>query len=1106
MNLTHAALRGLSFYRRTYFAVVCGVAAAVAVLAGAWLVGHSVTSSLAGLVERRLGRTGSVVAATTPFTSALADRLHATPLFAMTGVVQHQTSSRRAGDVAVYGVDERFFTFHGVQVEAPRDLDVLLSPDLAAELSAAPDDAVLVRVTRPTDIPLDSLHGRKEDVGRTIRLRFRGVLAAEAMGEFSLLPRQGPVRAAFVPLARLQRDLALAGRVTAALVAPGVTPPVDKTTLASNLDAADLGLTFTAQPESKMVVVESAAGLVPDVAADAVRTAAAAEFAPVTPVLTWLATKMSTPSRALSYSLVSAIGPDVVEYPALDAALALQGSADPPIVLNDWAARDLDAAPGTPIEMEFYRWTDDGRLVTDRARFVVAGVAPMRGLAADRRLAPEYPGMTETKRIADWDPPFPIDLKLVRKQDEDYWDKFRATPKAFIPFAAGERLWQTRHGRLTSLRIGPLTVAPDLDAAVARIRAATMRAIDPIAAGFTVVDVRAQQLAASAGATDFGAYFSYFSFFLVVSALLLAGLFFRLGIEQRLSQIGVLRATGFRIASVRRLFLIEGAAIAVAGGVLGAILAVAWAALMMFGLRTWWVGAVGTTHLRLAVDGWALAGGALGAALAAVVAIALTLRALGRMSPRQLMTGTAASPVAGGGRRAGWVTMFAAAGAVAAAALGLAGTIPAAAGFFAAGGLALVAGLAALAAWLKKDVGYVFRPGPANRARSEKHSRRLFRLGVRNAAWRPGRSLTSAGLVAAAVFLLVSVEAFRRSGEASTDRHSGTGGYALIAESALPMIHDPASREGREALGLTMSSPDPLDGVTLTPLRLRPGDDASCLNLYQPKRPRVVGVPKSFIDAGRFQFASGDWTRLGPPGADGIVPAIADATSLQYVLHAAVGDVIEIDADTTRPHRLRIVGALRDSVLQGELMVAEDAFRTIFPDVAGYRMLFVDVAPARADEVARVLEERLEPYGVDAQDTARRLAAYHQVENTYLSTFQALGGLGLVLGVVGLAAVIARNVLERRRELALLAATGFTRRDLGRVVAGEQLGLLAAGLVIGLAAALVAIAPVLVARGGRLPALSFVWLALVALAGVISTLFATRLVRRLPIVASLRSE
>ena len=51
-----------------------------------------------------------------------------------------------------------------------------------------------------------------------------------------------------------------------------------------------------------------------------------------------------------------------------------------------------------------------------------------------------------------------------------------------------------------------------------------------------------------------------------------------------------------------------------------------------------------------------------------------------------------------------------------------------------------------------------------------------------------------------------------------------------------------------------------------------------------------------------------------------------------------------------------------------------------------------------------------------------RIAAFHRVENTYLSTFQSLGALGLLLGTAGLAAVLLRNVLERRRELALLRA------------------------------------------------------------------------------------
>ena len=71
----------------------------------------------------------------------------------------------------------------------------------------------------------------------------------------------------------------------------------------------------------------------------------------------------------------------------------------------------------------------------------------MRGLGADRDLRPDYPGITNATTLADWDPPFPIDLKLVRPVDEEYWREYRTAPKAFIPLEVGQRLWRTRHGR-----------------------------------------------------------------------------------------------------------------------------------------------------------------------------------------------------------------------------------------------------------------------------------------------------------------------------------------------------------------------------------------------------------------------------------------------------------------------------------------------------------------------------------------------------------------------------------------------------------------------------------------------------------------------------------
>ena len=66
----------------------------------------------------------------------------------------------------------------------------------------APAQSVILRVENSSAIPAESLHGRKEDVGRSVRLTVRQVLAREDLGEFSLSPRQGSVRAIFVPLAQ----------------------------------------------------------------------------------------------------------------------------------------------------------------------------------------------------------------------------------------------------------------------------------------------------------------------------------------------------------------------------------------------------------------------------------------------------------------------------------------------------------------------------------------------------------------------------------------------------------------------------------------------------------------------------------------------------------------------------------------------------------------------------------------------------------------------------------------------------------------------------------------------------------------------------------------
>jgi len=129
------------------------------------------------------------------------------------------------------------------------------------------------------------------------------------------------------------------------------------------------------------------------------------------------------------------------------------------------------------------------------------------------------------------------------------------------------------------------------------------------------------------------------------------------------------------------------------------------------------------------------------------------------------------------------------------------------------------------------------------------------------------------------------------------------------------------------------------------------------------------------------------------------------------------------------------------------------------------------------------------------------------VQNTYLSTFQSLGGLGLLLGTLGLAAVQLRSVFERRGELALLRAAGFRRRRLAGLVLLEHAMLLMAGLGIGVLAALLAVLPQLLVRTTSLPWASLAGTLLAVLVlGLATGGLAVRAVLRAPLLLSLRQE
>ena len=92
------------------------------------------------------------------------------------------------------------------------------------------------------------------------------------------------------------------------------------------------------------------------------------------------------------------------------------------------------------------------------------------------------------------------------------------------------------------------------------------------------------------------------------------------------------------------MFIREGAILAAIGAAIGAAAAIGYSALILYGLRTWWVGAVGTTELGAARCAAMRSPPASSArSIVGLAALWLGVRAMSRRSARALLKGDAAA-------------------------------------------------------------------------------------------------------------------------------------------------------------------------------------------------------------------------------------------------------------------------------------------------------------------------------------------------------------------------------------------------------------------------------------------------------------------------------
>lgn len=1098
MNAFTLVLKSLAFYRRTNLSVLLGAVVSSAVLVGALAVGDSVRFTLGRLREARLGRTElALVAPERFFTEELASRMvealstDVAAVMALPGAARSATGEKRANNVQVLGVDGRFWAMGTAQEgrEIPES-HAGVSEKLAARLGVGVGDDVLLRIGKQDRMPGEAPFASSDDGSLGLRLRVGEVVSDENLGRFSLRANHTAPYNVFVPLAQLGERMGLGGRANVMLVAGRA----GKTVTAAEAGAAlrdvwrleDAGLRLRAlgtggviELVSERVFLDAA---VAEAALDAGHDARG--------ILSYFVNGIISGERSTPYSVVSAPGEPVVP----------RGMSDGEIIINEWLAEDLGAGRGDTVRLVYFVLGASGGLEEATSSFVVKSVVPIEGAAADAELMPIFPGLSEAESCSEWEPGIPIDLDRVREKDEEYWERRRGTPKAFVTLGAAERMWGNRFGSLTAVRYR--AAAGDAE----EIAAGIMGGVDPASIGLVFSDVRGEGERAAAEAVDFGQLFMGLSFFLVGAALILTALLFVFAAEERAAERGTLLALGFTHRKARGMLLGEGAILAILGAGIGLPVGIAYNWGVLYGLNTIWGGAVASSRVHLYIEpATLLVAGAAGAVMSLASMWVAMRRHRARPVSQLQQSGALEGDVCGG--KSPRVSLAVAGACAVGVAMILMLVEPRRGGaavgaFFASGSLVLVGAVALCSAFLAKTGGSARQAALGTRA-----------LVFRNLSRRRGRSLATVAVLASGVFLVLAVGANRRSTAAAQERSSGTGGFALYGEAAIPILHDLNSQESRRLYDLEGTR---FDDVRFVGMRLREGDDASCLNLNRTSRPRILGVrAEEFAERGAFTFVktafdsggASPWLLLNEDLGAGTIPAIADDTVITWGLGKSVGETLSYVDEMGRELKLQLVGGIANSCLQGSVLISSDAFVEHFPSVAGRRVFLVDAPGDGAEGIGEIVAAVFQDYGLELSHAAERLREFNAVENTYLAIFMALGTLGLVLGSVGMGVVVLRNVLERRGELALMRAVGFSRGRIFRLVLLEHWFLLGAGVAAGAVSAIVAVLPAITSPGAPAPyGSTAVVLVAVAASGLVWTYVAAWLAMRGDLVGALRNE
>ena len=822
MNKKNLLFRNLKHYRQVNLAVIAGMAVAVAVIVGALSVGNSVKTSLLNIVKTRLGLTEYAIISEDLFSASLAEKIEnssdseTAPILLFSGTASDPQGRFRANQVNVIGINDQFTHFSlkeksKSETKMPSPGNAVINKSLADRLNLKKGDDFILRMAKPSLLPVDVPLLSDNDNILSFRLSVKAIAPDDFPGNFSFRSSQLPPSNVFLPLEWLSEKAAKTGKANV-IIAKKTKPEELRKALDKVWSLKNVGLNYKIK-ENGTIDLKYDKIFIPETVRNKAK-----QIPGYQEILTYfvnsieLKNKQGKSLRQTPYSFVCGIQNGL----NLPEKGINQKIADNEIILNQWLADDLHAKAGDTIQLKYFI----SNLAEKKHSFTVKAIIPIVGLAADRSLMPDFPGLSDTEKCAEWDASIPIKTDMIRDKDEAYWKKYKGTPKAFISLRTAQLIWGNRFGMLTLIRFTPKEGVNPLK----NLR----NSLKPTDFGLEFQAVKKEAEKSASNGVDFGGLFIGLSFFLLFSAFMLTTLLFLLGVESRYEEFSILESLGFSSCEVRKLFIQEGLILACIGAAIGAPLGLLYNKAILYCLGSVWQGAIGTTSISSSVNPWTpFFGAIIGIAIAWI-----TMRiSLGRYTKNIQKANEEKSVSTKISLRIKIYLVLSIILCIAAIVLiimGLTANNPSSNPtiFFTCGGMLILSdwfGWRFCLDWIHKHNTLAEFPSP-------------FRLALKNITYKPIRSMAAVILLSCGIFLTIAVAINKRTTQNPRDKASGTGGYSFFIKTSIPIPHDMNTLKGKKSMGLDMAL---FKDISFVNMSLSEGDNASCLNLNKVKRPAI---------------------------------------------------------------------------------------------------------------------------------------------------------------------------------------------------------------------------------------------------------------------------